>query len=310
MNADNNSNITVSTKHYSFIRSFLGTCCGTTIFVVLGRHRLWRVLLHLFLLALLISVPVTWFVSKRVAPEFSAAREIFVSTFGKEIVFNTETRGFQPSLNPETYRVAAFPGLGKIFYYPSAPEKLPDNSAYADLACFAVWSPGNISVAYRADNQWMVNSFNSSGVSFAVSSEPADLFKTISAVPGGKTVQLSSSRLFEEIFFAYKMRVFITHALALFVLPLIYSLILLGVLRFTFARVTAPDYFTWWKCGVYAAFPGALIASAITAFDLPLISFTTAYMLASMIYGLHAVMRVEYEKSGSKEFDDGKYGEE
>ena len=79
------------------------------------------------------------------------------------------------------------------------------------------------------------------------------------------------------------------------------------VLRFTFAKVTSPNYFEWWKCGVYAAFPGALIASAITAFDLPLISFTTAYMLSAMVYGLHAVMRVEYEKSVvSEEYKDGK----
>lgn len=299
-------------KHLSFIRTFIGTCCGTQVFVVLSRHSLWRVLAHLLLLALLISVPVTVMISKRCAPEFSAAREIFVSTFGSDVYFNTESLGLSPIKEPEKARTAVFPGFGRIFYYPVAPEKLPDSSSYADLGCFAVWSPGNLSIAYRgSDNQWMVNTFNRSGISFSISSRPEELFNVVQAQAGGKTVKFSSERIFNEIFFAYRVRCYIAHAVAIFVLPLIYSLLLLAVLKFTFARVAPPDYFAWWKCGVYAAFPGALIASAVPAFDLPLLSFSTAYMLSTMIYGLHAVMRVEYEKTMiSEENNNGKSGEE
>ena len=312
MDPENNSLKRAEKKHFGFIRSFIGTCCGTQVFVVLSRHSLWRVLAHLLLLALLISVPVTVMVSKRYAPEFSAAREIFVSTFGSEVYFDTENLGLKPSKEPDKARTAVFPGFGRIFYYPAAPEKIPDSSAYADLGCFAVWSPGNLSIAYRgADSQWVVNSFNSSGMSFFVSSRPEELFKVVPEQAGGKTVKFSSERIFDEMFFAYRVRCYIVHAAAIFVLPLIYSLLLLAVLKFTFARVAPPDYFAWWKCGVYAAFPGALIASAVPAFDLPLLSFSTAYMLSTMIYGLHAVMRVEYEKTMiSEENNNGKSGEE
>ena len=308
MNPENYNVSRTVVKPCGFIGAFIGCCCGTGIFVTLSRHSVWRMLLHLLLLALLISIPVTYFVGRRAEPEFSAAREIFISSFGKEILFNTEARGFQPAKDPRKARSAVFPGFGRIFYYPSVPEKLPDSSTYADLSCFAVWSPGNLSVAYRGtDSQWVVNTFNRSGISFFVSSRPEELFKIVPAEPTGKVIAFDSAQLFDEISFAYRIRVFVSHAAAVFILPLIYSLILQIVLRFTFAKVTSPNYFEWWKCGVYAAFPGALIASAINAFDLPLISFTTAYMLSAMVYGLHAVMRVEYEKSVvSEEYKDGK----
>ena len=273
---------------------------------------MWRMLAHLLLLSLVISLPVTYMVCRRSRAEFTASREIFVSTFGEKLLFNVEQRGFQPSKKPGEARTAVFPGFGRIYYYPDEPSSLPDGSTYADLECFAVWSPGNISVVYRGtEHEWMVNSFNASGITFYTSSRAADLFKAVPASSSGKVLEFSADRLFDEIFFAYKARVFITHAFSLFVLPLIYSLILLGVLRFTFARVAPPDYLAWWKCGVYASFPGALISSSITALDLPLISFTTAYMLSAMIYGLHAVMRVEYEKTVYSEgIDNGKSGQE
>ena len=309
MNPEENIVDIKTVKSCSFIRAFAGTCCGTGIFVILCRHRVWKMLAHLLLLSLLISFPVTFMVGRRARAEFTAAREIFVSTFGKELLFNVEYKGFKPSKNPEESRSAVFPGFGRIYYFPTVPAAFPDRSSYADLNSFAVWSPGKVSVVHRGtENEWVVNSFSAEGISFFVSSRPAELFSVLPAGQGGKVLKFSSDRLFDEIFFAYKVRVYITHAVALFVLPLIYALILLGVLRFTFARVTVPDYWAWWKCGVYAAFPGALIASAVTALDLPLISFTTAYMLSAMIYGLHAVMRIEYEKS-AEEFENEKYRE-
>ena len=126
----------------------------------------------------------------------------------------------------------------------------------------------------------------------------------------GNAITFSCNTLFDEISLAFDIRNWIVHFTSLFFLPLIYALLLLVVLRFSFAKVSPqPTYLVWWKCGVYAAFPGALISSAIVAFDLPLISFSTAYMLSSMVYGLHAVMRIEIEKTPESPGGNGEYDE-
>ena len=78
---------------------------------------------------------------------------------------------------------------------------------------------------------------------------------------------------------------------------MIYSLFLLLIVKMTIARVSPEQTpLAWWKCGVYAAFPGGIIGSVIVAFSLPYISFSTVYILSTMVYGLHAIMKVEYIK--------------
>lgn len=308
MIADNNK--TDQVKPLGFVSSFIGTCSGTTVFTVLGRHSVLRMLWHLLLLSVLLSFAVTWMGKKNSAPVIAASREIFTSYFGNNILWYPDG-AFVPEKSPETARTLLFPGVGKLFYLPQKDGKLPTPAEYAGLSCIGVWTPGEISFAFRnASDSWLVNRINRSGMDFSTTSDAAELFRYAAGKTDGNSVKISCSKLFEEISLAFDIRNWIVHFTSLFILPLIYALLLLVVVKFSFAKVSPqPTYLIWWKCGVYAAFPGALISSAIVAFELPLISFSTAYMLSSMAYGLHAVMRIELEKNPEPEGDNGDQNE-
>ena len=289
--------------------SFFGTCSGTTVFPVLCRHSVLRMLWHLLLLSVVLAFAVTWFSDKKTAPLIAASREVFISSFGKEILWYTDG-AFVPEKDPEKARTLAFHGVGKLFYRPSESEPLPAPAEYADIYCVGVWTPGEITFAFRnTSDGWVVNRVNGSGMSVGVAADAVELFRYTAGKKGEKVMKISCADIFKDIAAANSVRNWIAHFGALFFLPLIYALLLLVVIKFSFAKVSPyPTYLIWWKCGVYAAFPGALIASAIVAFDLPLISFSTAYMLSSMVYGLHAVMRIELEKNPDQEDNnEGKY---
>ena len=311
MNSENSiSNVQI--KPLGFIKSFIGTCCGTAVFSTLCRHSVVRMLWHLFLLAVLLAFAVSWFGSRENRSRIAAAEEIFTNSFGSKITCYTDG-AFVPEKNPEQPRVVVFPGFGKLFYSPLPDRGAPDRSEYADLIYFGVWTPGMVLFAFRnAPDNWMVNRISGSRMSFGMVDDPNDLFRYAEGKKSGTGLTISSSQLFNEISMAYNFRNWISHFVAIFILPLIYSALLLLVVRFSFARVSPqPTWLLWWKCGVYAAFPGALISSAIVALELPLISFSTAYMLTSMVYGLHAVMRIELEKKPADDTEENdSYGEQ
>ena len=288
----------VKQKAPGFFRVLFSLCGGTSLFPTLAAASVLRMLFYLLLLALLVSVPVSWSGAKRDKSKFAAAQEIFSSSFGNKIVYNG---AFVPEKNIDKAKTVAFPGFGKLFYFPAAPEKVPEKSEYADLDYLCIWTPGKLSFACRSTSEeWVINSYNGKGIEFTTAHGAQELFSFTPAAQKTLSVEPSISvhQLFDDIYTAWILRIFFSHAAAIFILPLFYSLVLLIVLRFTFAKVTPEKaWLAWWKCGVYAAFPGALIVTAVTVLDLDYLSFNTVYMTAAMVYGLFAVMRFEIWKN-------------
>ena len=288
----------VKEKAPGFFRTLFSLCGGTELFPALASRSVARMLAYLLILAVLTSIPVVYFAGKSERPKFSAAGEIFSSSFGKSIVYNGS---FVPEKDPDKARTVLFPGFGKVFYFPSAPAKLPEKSEYADLDYLCVWTPGRITFACRgAGEDWVVNTFDASKISFSTAHGADELFKFTPAgvADNANGFTISSDSLFEDIYTAWQIREFVSHSAAIFILPLIYALFLLVVLRFSFAKVTPEkSWVAWWKCGVYAAFPGALIVTAVTILNIDYLSFNTVYMSATMTYGLFAVMRFEIWKN-------------
>ena len=188
MIADNSSINNI--KPLGFIGTFLGTCSGTTVFTALCRHSVLRMLWHLFLLSVLLSFAVTLIGKKNSSAVIAASREIFISSFGEDITVYPSGK-ITSEKSPDSARTLFFPGVGKLFYIPEKVDKLPDPAEYAGVGCVAVWTPGEISFAFRnTSDNWLVNRISRLGMSFITTSDPAELFRYTPGKAEGNAITL------------------------------------------------------------------------------------------------------------------------
>ncbi len=304
-----NSDGCASIRPFGFFRSFFAACSGTAPFELLSRHSLGRIAWHLVLLALTFSLATGYFLGKAERPRLSAAEQLFEETFGKELTFVNGS--VIPEKSIENQRALLMPGVGTLYYLPVPNTTLPDRTGLSELPYVCVWTPGAVTLAsVSGENSWFVSRWSISGISNFSTSEVKEIFKFFPQVKiePSNGFSMSVREFFDVILNAYYIRVTVVHFLASFLLPLIYSAILLMIVKFSIGRITVePEPLRWWKTGIYAAFPGVFVGSCITAFQLPFISFSTACMASTLVYGLHIILRMEYNKNNrTNGADNGK----
>ena len=288
-----------SIRPFGFFRSFFAACSGTAPFELLSCHSLARLACHLVILSILLSGATGYFLLKSERPRLSAAEQLFEETFGSKLSFCNGS--VVPEKSVDTPRTLVLPGTGTLYYLPSVNSPVPERKDLNDLPYICVWTPGAITLAsVSGENSWFVSRWEAKGISNFSTADTRDIFKFISqeSEAGASGFTMSVAEFFDVIVNACFIRSLIIHFFSCFILPLIYSTILLLVVKFSIGRITAkPEPLRWWKTGVYASFPGLLVGSCITAFHLPFISFSTACMASTLVYGLHIILRMEYKKN-------------
>ena len=290
----------VNIRPFGFFRSFFAACSGAAPFELLSRHSLARAAWHLVLLSVLLSLATGYFLLKSERPRLAAAEQVFEETFGSKLLFANGS--VTPEKSVDTARTLVLPGTGTLYYRPDAVIPVPERSSLNDLPYICVWTPGAVTLAsVSGENSWFVSRWSAEGIANFSTGDLKDVFKFVPQAADtvdANGFSMSVREFFDVISNACFIRSIITHFFASFILPLVYSTMLLLIVKFSIGRVTAfPEPLRWWKTGVYASFPGLLVGSCITAFHLPFISFSTACMASTLIYGLHIILRMEYKKN-------------
>ena len=304
-----NSDGCTSIRPFGFFRSFFAACSGTAPFELLSRHSLARIAWHLVLLALTFSLAVGYFLVKTERPRLAAAEQLFEESFGKDLTFVNGS--VIPEKSIKVPQTLLMPGVGSLYYFPAPGAALPDRTGLNDLPYICVWTPGAVTLAsVSGENSWFVSRWSISGVTNFSTSDMKEVFKFFPQVKleteNGFT--MSTVEFFDVILNAYYIRVTVLHFFASFLLPLVYAAVLLMIVKFSIGRISVePEPLRWWKTGIYAAFPGVFVGSCITALQLPFISFSTACMASTLVYGLHIILRMEYKKNNrTNGADNGK----
>lgn len=288
-----------SIRPFGFFRTFFAVCSGTAPFEFLSCHSLARVACHLIVLSLLLSLATGYFQLRSERPRIAAAEQLFEETFGNKLVFLNGS--VIPEKSADAARTLILPGTGTLYYLPGNGTPVPDRSGLNDLPYICVWTPGAVTLAsVSGENSWFVSRWSAKGIANFGTSDLKDVFKFFprTETENANGFAMSVREFFEVILNACFIRSLMIHFISCFLLPLIYSTMLLVVVKFSIGRITSePEPLRWWKTGVYASFPGLLIGSCITAFRLPFVSFSTACMASTLVYGLHIILRMEYKKN-------------
>ena len=298
----------------SFFSALAGTCSGIAVFHRLRSQSWVRTIFHMVLMGIFCALLITWGEIYRQRPVFQAGVKIFESVFGKKIL--NSPRGLIPGKSPETERFLLLPNEGRLWYFPAG--KINTTAEELDKNAFLIfWAPRGFATAIRSGSgSWTVNSI----------------------LPGGKQVKLSGSEsmttqqllklelksrekweldgvdaisvdnLSKTFFGIWTMTLWGQNMCLTLILPVLYTAIFVGMFRLT-SNGRYPirlSYQEFWKIGIYAGFPGMLVASAFPALALPLFSFSTVYMAGLLIYWLYSAGRLERELFVEESDVDGK----
>ena len=284
----------------SFIRSFLGTCCGPYIFSALRKNSIGRTLLHLLLLCFLCAVFVGIGNFMMMGYKWRAAYNNFNDVYGTRVSFSE--KGVLPEKSPEISRCLDLPYDSLIIYVsPDAgPESYSDEMLERRNIIF-LWSSACITAFVRhEDNSWQkFGQYEPQGefvqssalMSFAemrkelqtLCNQPAS---TQWSVP--ETYQ-NNGMTSKQVFLLARLSFsvgkasfyFITGLITVFVVSLLFA-ISFKVLSW---GASGFGFFELWKTAVYVAFPVLAVVCAFPALQLPGAQyFSWLFMIGWVIY--------------------------
>lgn len=296
----------------AFWSALIGTCCGTAVFQRLRFNRWWRVLLHLVLISLLCGAGITAGMYSRLRPQIQLLEERFDQEFGG---VELSRRGILPLKSPDTARTFALPLGGAIDYRPeNASDGGITEKEAQTLGFLFIWRPWLLTTAVHLDAEWMLLERTPAAAAGQIQMVPtADLPGVLArqsrpTEPAGQSmlrlpddgerIVVSSGELTNVI----RGNVLASLLLLMFgmclLLALLYTAIFTGMFRLTggvgrLRNLTGGEF---WKIGIYAGFPGMLVASCFPALDLPFLSYGSVFMIGLVFYWLAVVGRIEREK--------------
>ena len=294
----------------SFWRAISGVCCGTEIFRSLIHQRAWRIVLHLFLVLTVCSVLVP---SIRMTVDAAQLRQTLgqlQQSFGKLRIYETQ---MLPSLRPDEMRVVMLGKQLPLIYVPS--ETMPDWAQYREYPILAVWQPGQLSFVQRlSSTDVMLSSFPLGMTSaliptpqkLTVQDLPEVLKKNCTALPQkemrAEADLKNPAEMIAEEDFAFLRGMFWAALCGVFWMEavpplLIFLTLFIGVFTLTSTvRDRTLRFGELVKAGAYASCPAIFVASFFPALDLPLLEYSTAYMIGAVCYFFVAVNRLERER--------------
>ena len=294
-----------------FWSALIGTCCGTAVFQRLRYNRWWRVLLHLALISLLCGAGISAGIYGRIRPQIQLLEERFNQEFGG---FELSKRGILPVKSPETARVFALPLGGAIDYRPEnvSGSGITEKEAQT-LGFLFIWRPRLLTTAVHLEEEWMLLERTPMAEAGQIQIVPASELPEVLArrqtagTHGNSELQLpqGEERIVisgTELMNVVRGNVLVSLLLLMFgmclLLALLYTAIFAGMFRLTggISRLRNLTGGEFWKIGIYAGFPGMLVASCFPALDLPFLSYGSVFMIGLVFYWLAVVGRIEREK--------------
>lgn len=295
----------------AFWSALIGTCCGSAVFQRLRYNRWWRVLLHLVLISLLCGAGITAGIYSRIRPQIQLLEERFNQEFGG---FELSKRGILPVKLPDTARVFALPLGGAIDYRPENVfgGGITEKEAQT-LGFLFIWRPRLLITAVHLEEEWMLLERTPMAEFGQIQIVPASDLPEVLArqqtvgthgnselqlPPGEERIVISGTELMNVI----RGNVLVSLLLLMFgmclLLALLYTAIFTGMFRLTggFVRLRNLTGGEFWKIGIYAGFPGMLVASCFPALDLPFLSYGSVFTCGLVFYWLAVVGRIEREK--------------
>ena len=291
-------------KSVGFFKALFGVCAGTEIFLSLRRHSWPRVIGHLVLLALLLSLLIAVGESRRIASRLTAAEKRIVMEFGSSLLCAPD--GIRPEKDPNRFRgFEAEPGVLLVYLGEKTQLELSATQRAAAHRLLLVAAPRCFAFAVFSDGQWIGRWQNhaaagnfrcrdeelNADLSRRIAGAKAELETQVTRIPMASVFQMLRGTLFAGYFWLW----FGTQL----VLAVLYTAIFTVVNRLIGGgtRFSPLSFSEYWKIGIYAGFPAMLVASAFPLFDLPFLSYPTVCMIGLVIYWMIAAARVAAELS-------------
>lgn len=307
-------------KKQGFISTFIAVSSGTSIFPKIAKFALWRMLLHLTLLAICCGFVNVAF---RYHP-FNAGYEESCKKLQKKFGdLKYSSKGITPSINPnqrgtvyfDTFRVDYFPELDEV-------KKLkPDKDTPFGIA----WTPDSailwvlhdkepspfmpllIPTIIKDDEQDKGMSFLLKKMKMRMQGEIDntlslyDVSKIYKIPPGQFSTRQVSFREFQTNILGIPCKIPTLYVLFLIGEILINCLIFspMYILIFTLfsfllgkSNMLSLKFSKLFIVGIYTGFPGIVIATLYTALDLPYLDFQNVFLLSYIIYSFPVFTRL------------------
>ncbi|MCP3965169.1 MAG: hypothetical protein GY750_20605 [Lentisphaerae bacterium] len=292
----------------NFFTAISGIFRGTSVFLVLMRHSLFKALLHLVMFCILCAAMLTVIQAVMHFKDIDNSWSLFNEECGG---IQYTSKGILPIKQPEKMRFFSLPGNWEILYLPADYKgKVPDLKNSRSQRGF-IWTPSMVvSWARTQSNGYVVVPFiyyvipKTFKINFLKQEDVLKYIKENSSVSGQPNIPLSiltpsaTKTAFTVIMFGVGTVALLVQAL-LFVS--IFSLIfnLIGSRRRGTLKLR--DLFV---VGTYTTFPPLLIASAYNALELPFLSFNTVFLICFTVFLMYVVSSLENKLAPPKTKDN------
>jgi len=282
-----------------FFRAVSGVVSGTAIFQDLRSQSWGRVILHLILFSLLLSLVVSWLGSSATVESLKATEKSFTVEFGS--YFEVGPDGIIPEKSPGKRRLFS-PSPGTLLAYLGSSSKVKlDDNTLLNYDALLVWGRKKLATGVRGTNGLWQLHISTPDDNRMVRCLEGEVLNELNK----KTHENDSSWDWPE-FRMYTADLFRAAVSAMRVLNFLYYLLMMISLPWlytgVFVLITAifgnRQYRNLglrglWKCGIYAGFPAMIVGAAFPALDLPWLDYGTVYMLGLIIYWMIAALRTE-----------------
>ncbi len=300
----------MSYEKTSFVQALSGTCRGTDVFLSLMRQHPLRTALHLLTMLALCSLFVTavrFFASEN---EIDKVAERFRSVFGG-LAFHGNVA--LPEKQPRQSRSMILPERGVLVYVPDGENPAPsDGVSLADFRYALYWMQDEFLFARKiGEDDWICLRFRSDAtITEQTRTDMAGLESALRAIGSNRGARPAAvsppgkAMTVDEMKSVFKTSWTLITFLMFFFSGAVQTVFYTGVFAvmtqmFGVRRLRRIRFCELWRILVYAGFPAMMVASAFDAFDLPLLSFGSAYVIGMILYALTVINRIEREISPS-----------
>lgn len=284
----------------AFIPAFIGGCRGTRIFSRLIRQHPLRAVLHFALAAVLCAVFIAAVRIAAATPKLEASMRLFEGVYGGVEVY---ADCWLPERHRQQQRAMLLPDQGVLNFVPSAADpKTPAELGVKEPAYLVYWLPTEIALIQPISDKDFFALFAqpSTGGVRMVKGDIAEIKAELAAVAArpvkaeGAAKRISAPELLSQIRLQGALALFINYFFICGPGALFYLLLFVGMFHLVGLRQNRVLKFReLFLCAVYAALPVMPVAALFPAFDLPLLTCSSAIMLGSVIYFMVVVSNFE-----------------
>lgn len=287
----------------NFLRILKRVCTDPSVFQELAEFPLYRAMLHLLILAVLLSCMVffgQYLVISKLNP--SRINAAVTAEFGG---FNHTPSGIKPTRNPDQPRDMALTNNFLVSYFPG-PDLKPEMLKLNDYDRGIVWTPGLVLMWQKKGP----SDFTIMPLLGSSDSSKKVILSDIFASSPQEIVAFIHKYYYTPVSCPFSLQTLLQGWVWSFLglismvelLRVIWSVLLFNSMFtgcYSIAGGAAATGLTFRKIfiiGLYSGFPALIVASCFSAFDLPLLDFSTIYLFGFLGYFLMNLSRIQRKR--------------